>query len=56
LIYAQRHQPDRAFAWLERGIRQRDGDMLYVKGDPMLANVVSDPGYVLIMQKMRLAD
>jgi TolB-like protein/Flp pilus assembly protein TadD len=56
LIYAARHQPDQAFAWLERAIRQRDGDMLYIKGDPMAASLVSDPRYRLIMQKMQLAD
>jgi TolB-like protein/tetratricopeptide (TPR) repeat protein len=56
LIYAARHQPDQAFAWMERAIRQRDGDMLYIKGDPMIANLVSDPRYRLILQKMQLAD
>ena len=56
LIYAARHQPDQAFAWLERAIRQRDGDMLYIKGDPMTASLVSDPRYRLILQKMQLAD
>ena len=56
LIYAARHQPDQAFAWLERAVRQRDGDMLYIKGDPMTASLVSDPRYRLILQEMQLAD
>ena len=56
LIYARRHQADQAFAWLERGIRQRDGDMIYIKGDPMAANIVPDPRYALMMQRLHLAD
>jgi hypothetical protein len=56
LIYARRRQADQAFTWLERGIRQRDGDMLYIKGDPMAANIVSDPRYTLMMKKLHLAE
>jgi TolB-like protein len=56
LIYAERHQPDRAFAWLDRALRQRDGDVLYIKGDPLVSNLVADPRYELIMKRMQLAN
>jgi tetratricopeptide (TPR) repeat protein len=56
LIYAARHQPKQAFFWLERGVQQHDGDMLFIKGDPLLSELVSDPRYQHIMQKMRLPD
>jgi TolB-like protein/Flp pilus assembly protein TadD len=55
LIYAQRHQPDQAFVWLDRAVRQRDGDLLFIKGDPMVGALVADPRYQLLMQRMQLA-
>jgi TolB-like protein/Flp pilus assembly protein TadD len=56
LIYAQRHQSDQAFAWLDRAVRQRDGDMLYIQGDPMVSSLLPDPRYKSLMQRMQLAD
>jgi len=56
LIYAERHQADSAFAWLDRAVRQRDGDLLYIKGDPLISKLVADPRFKLIMQRMQLAD
>ena len=52
-IYAARKDPDRAFGWLDRALRQRDGDLLFIRGDPMISNLVADPRYQALMQKMQ---
>jgi TolB-like protein/Flp pilus assembly protein TadD len=56
LIYARRHQPDHAFAWLDRAVAQHDGDLVYIKGDPMVSDLVTDSRYKLLMQRMQIAD
>jgi tetratricopeptide (TPR) repeat protein len=56
LIYAARKDHDRAFAWLDRALRQRDGDLLYIKGDPLMNSLVSDPRYAAFLQKMQHPD
>jgi len=55
LIYAARHDRDRAFDWLERALKKRDGDLLYINGDPMLADLTTDPRYRQFKQKMQSA-
>ena len=52
-IYAARKDPDRAFGWLDRALRQRDGDLLFIRGDRMISNLVADPRYQALMQKMQ---
>lgn len=56
LIYPERHRADQAFTWLDRAVRQRDGDLLYIRGDPLVSNLAADPRFKLIMQRMQLAD
>ena len=53
LVYAARKDPNRAFLWLERALQQRDGELLFIKGEPLLENLVSDPRYQIFMQKMQ---
>jgi TolB-like protein/Tfp pilus assembly protein PilF len=53
LIYAARKDPDRAFLWLERALRQRDGELLFIKGEPLLESLVRDPRYQIFIQKMQ---
>jgi TolB-like protein/Tfp pilus assembly protein PilF len=55
LIYATRNAPDQALAWLDRALRQRDGDLLYMKGDPMISNLLPDPRFQSFMQRMQHA-
>ena len=55
MIYAARKDPDRAFASLERALRQREGDLLYIRGEPLLSNLVPDPRYRIFLQKMGLS-
>ncbi len=55
LIYAARKDPDRAFAWLDRALRQREGDLVYIQGEPLLRELVSDPRYSNFLQRMGLS-
>lgn len=52
-VYAYRGETDKAFAWLDRAYRQRDGGLAYVKVDPLLNNLRRDPRYSDLLNKMR---
>jgi serine/threonine protein kinase/Tfp pilus assembly protein PilF len=53
-IYAFRGETDKAFEWLERAYRQRDGGIAQMKGDPLLRNLERDPRYTAFLKKMKL--
>jgi serine/threonine protein kinase/Flp pilus assembly protein TadD len=53
-IYAYRNEKDKAFKWLERAYNQRDGGLSQMVGDPLLRNIVKDPRYAVLMEKMKL--
>jgi TolB-like protein/lipoprotein NlpI len=53
-IYAFRNEADKAFEWLERAYKQRDGGLTEMKGDPLLRNIEKDPRYRPFLQKMKL--
>lgn len=53
-IYAFRHQVDEAFNSLENAYQKRDGWLVFLKGDPLLKNLKTDPRYRVFMQKMNL--
>ena len=52
--YAYRGESDKAFAWLDRAYRQRDGGLTYVKVDPLLISLRRDPRYADLLMKMHL--
>jgi TolB-like protein/DNA-binding winged helix-turn-helix (wHTH) protein/Tfp pilus assembly protein PilF len=54
-VYAFRGERDKAFEWLDRAYRQRDGGLTYVKVDPLLKNLRRDPRYTELLRKMRLS-
>jgi len=54
-VYAARGEIDKAFAWLDRAYRQRDGGLTYVKVDPLLKNLRQDPRYVALLARMHLS-
>jgi tetratricopeptide (TPR) repeat protein len=56
LIYAARHDIDLSFAWLDRAVRQRDGDLIFIKGEPLVRNLLPDPRYRQLMRTMNLPD
>jgi hypothetical protein len=43
--YTMIGETDEAFAWLERGYNERDPQMIYLKADPSLDPLRSDPRY-----------
>jgi tetratricopeptide (TPR) repeat protein len=53
-IYGYRGETDKAFEWLERAYRQRDGGLAQMKGDPLLCSLEHDPRYVAFLKKMKL--
>ena len=53
-IYAYRGEKDKAFEWLDRAYKQRDGGCSQIVGDPLLRNIVKDPRYAAFMKKMKL--
>ncbi|MFN8007853.1 MAG: protein kinase [Terriglobia bacterium] len=53
-IYAYRGEADKAFEWLERAYKQRDGGFSQMKGDPLLRNLEPDPRYKAFLKKLNL--
>jgi TolB-like protein len=47
---------DQAFAWLERAYAQKDSKLYYLKGDPLLKGLESDPRYSALLRKMNLPE
>jgi hypothetical protein len=54
--YAFRGDRDQAMVWLERAYEARDGDMFFIKGDPQLRSLESDPRYKAFLRKMNLPE
>jgi TolB-like protein len=54
--YAWRGESDKAFEWLERAYRQRDGGLIYVPYDPFLKNLRGDPRYKTMLRKLKLPE
>jgi TolB-like protein len=55
-VHAYRGDKDRAFEWLERARRQRDGGLAGMRRDPLLANLKGDPRWNAFLHTMGLAD
>jgi tetratricopeptide (TPR) repeat protein len=54
-LYARLDDKDRAVEWLQKGIEQRSGDLVYLKIAPAFDNMRSDPGFIEIMKRVGLA-
>jgi tetratricopeptide (TPR) repeat protein len=54
-VYAYRGEPDKAFEWLDRAYRQRDGGLMFAKIDPLLTGLRQDPRYSELLKKMHLS-
>ena len=52
-VYAWRGGIERAFEWLERAYRQRDGGLSTIKTDPTLALLRADPRFDALLRKMK---
>ncbi len=53
-VHAWRGDADRAFEWLERGVRARDPSAARLKLDPLLNKIRGDPRYTALLRKMNL--
>jgi tetratricopeptide (TPR) repeat protein len=53
-VYAYRGESDKAFEWLDRAYRQRDGGLMFVKIDPLLKSLHEDSRYSELLKKMHL--
>ena len=54
--HAMRGDNDRAFAWLDRAYAQKDFNLYYIKGDPLLKNLEQDARYQAFLRKMKLPE
>lgn len=54
--HAYRGEVDEALAWLDRAYRQKDIELYWIKGDPLLRNLEGDPRYKALMRKMNLPE
>ncbi|HEY0746947.1 MAG TPA: TIR domain-containing protein [Steroidobacteraceae bacterium] len=55
-VYAWRGEKDQAFEWLERAYQQRDGGLVTIKYDPLLASLRGDARYRALLKKMKLPE
>ncbi len=55
-VYADRKQLNRAFTWLDRAFRQRDGQLPLIKSFPGIENLAPDPRYKALLQKVNLPE
>jgi TolB-like protein/DNA-binding winged helix-turn-helix (wHTH) protein/Tfp pilus assembly protein PilF len=53
-VHAALGDPDGAFTWLGRGFEARPQEMIYVKVDPRLENLHSDPRFSELLRRMAL--
>ena len=54
MLYAGLGEKDQAFQWLERGYQDRAFDMPYLKVDPLIDNLRSDPRFADLMRRVGL--
>ena len=53
-IYAFRGEKQIAIEWLERAYQQNDSWLIWIKGDPLLKSIWSEPGYLNLLKKLNL--
>ena len=55
-VYAWRGEKDKAFEWLDRAYVQHDGGLTFIKADPLLDRLKSDPRFPAFMMKIGLPE
>ncbi len=50
--YALLGDADQAFAWLERAFEERDNDLVFLRTDPTLDSLRSDPRYGDLLRRI----
>ena len=51
-IYAQLGEADRAFAEFDNAIVAKDAGLVYLRGDPFLDPIRSDPRFAALLRKL----
>ena len=51
-VYAAAGEKDEAFAWLEKGFKEKSGAMQYVKSSHLMDSLHSDPRYADLLKRM----
>jgi hypothetical protein len=54
LIYASLNEKNIAMAWLRKAYEKHVSELIYMKVDPYLKNLRSDPRFTLLIKKMGL--
>jgi TolB-like protein len=54
--YSYRGHKDDAFEWLDRAYTEKDSTLFWIKGDPLMHNLVGDPRYKTFLRKMNLPE
>jgi tetratricopeptide (TPR) repeat protein len=55
-VHAYRAELDEAFAWLDRAYIQKDVELYWIRGDPLLKNLEGDAQYKAFLRKMNLPE
>jgi hypothetical protein len=53
-IYARAGEKDQAFAWLEKGYKEKSGRIQYLKTNHLVDSLRSDPRYADLLKRMGL--
>jgi TolB-like protein/class 3 adenylate cyclase/Tfp pilus assembly protein PilF len=53
-LYAFRGEKDKAFLWLDRAYQNKDGWLVFLKGDPLMKNLDGDERFNAFLKKMNL--
>ena len=56
MVYAWRGEKDRAFEWLERAYRQRDGGLAGLKTEPTLVPIQDDPRFHSLVRRVGIPE
>jgi TolB-like protein/Tfp pilus assembly protein PilF len=56
LIYAHRHDVERALAWLDSAYVNHDSGLLSIVGEPLFKPLESDPRYQALLHKMKFSE
>ena len=55
-VYASRRDLNQAFKWFDRGYRQHEFELMWIKVDPLVKNVQADPRFTALLRKLGLQD
>ncbi|HVN46744.1 MAG TPA: TIR domain-containing protein [Steroidobacteraceae bacterium] len=55
-VYAYRGDVNNALDWLEQAYAARDEDLYFIRSDPLLTNIATEPRYRAILRRMNLPE